>query len=296
MDVQLIAASVLDLPSSQRVDAIVHDGTTDLTLWRPPGADRDLLEQFGEELPTVLERERAQHPDGLALGELVRLHRGKLHCDFLVWVATRPPERDGVQADAPSAEVITRAVTDVLRFVSERHVARVAFGALGGGPKALPDADRLVLVARAANAFYDACYAEGRPTGIEEVLVCHPLASKIRDARRALGASVGIVEREAPPARAAEPAAPRRRSPAAPRAKAATGRKGSRAAPTLSADEIGHARATAPAYDRAVTYEPGQYVVHAKFGVGRVDALTPEGFILVLFESGETKRLLHGRP
>jgi len=35
--------------------------------------------------------------------------------------------------------------------------------------------------------------------------------------------------------------------------------------------------------------------VHKKFGVGRVDSLTPEGFIMVLFENGETKRLLHDR-
>ncbi len=295
MDVQLIAASVLDLPSSQRVDAIVHDGTTDLTLWRPPGPDRELLEHFGDELTTVLDRERARHPNGLAIGELVRLHRGKLHCDFLVWVATRPPERDGVQAKAPTAEILTKAVTDVLSFVSERHVARIAFGPLGAGPDALPDADRLVLIARAANAFYDTRYAEGRPTGIEEVLICHPHGSKIRDARRDLGRSVSIIEKTAAPA--PEPSATPRRRTASPR-KSTSGAKRSRtaAAPSLTADEIGRAKATAPAYDRALKYETGAYLIHSKFGVGRVDGVTPEGFILVLFESGETKRLLHDRP
>lgn len=293
MDVQLIAASVLDLPSSQRVDAIVHDGTTDLTLWRPPGPDRELLEHYGDELVTVLDRERPRHPDGLAIGELVRLHRGKLHCDFLVWVATRPPEEDGVQAKAPSADVITKAVTDVLSFVSERHVARIAFGPLGAGPDALPDAERLVLVARAANAFYDACYAEGKPTGIEEVLICHPYGSKISEARRNLGRAVSVV-REAP-SPAAAPSAPKRRT-AAPRKSSAGPKRSRAAAPTLSSDEIGRARATAPAYDRATRYEPGAYIVHPKFGVGRIDGVTPEGFILVLFESGETKRLLHDRP
>ncbi len=296
MDVQLIAASVLDLPSSERVDAIVHDGTTDLTLWRPPGPDRDLLEAFGDELPTVLERERARHPDGLTIGELARLHRGKLHCDFLVWVATRPPEQDGVQAKAPSAEVITRAVTDVLRFVSERHVARIAFGALGAGPDSLGEAARIALIARAANAFYDACFAEGKPTGIEHVLICHPHGSKIRDARRDLGRSVAVL-RDSPAPRMEPEAAPSRRRTSAPRKGGSATRRGARAAPPiLTADEIGRARATAPAYDRATKYEPGQYLVHSKFGVGRVDGVTPEGFILVLFESGETKRLLHARP
>ncbi|MCB9597516.1 MAG: hypothetical protein H6719_32645 [Sandaracinaceae bacterium] len=294
MDVQLIASSVLDLPSSQRVDAIVHDGTTDLTLWRPPGPDRDLLEQFGDELPRVLDRERVRHPDGLEIGELVRLHRGKLHCDFLVWVASRPPERAGVQAKAPPAEVISKAVIDVLRFVSERHVARVAFGPLGAGPDALPDVERLVLVAKAANKFYEECFAEGRPAGIEEVLICHPHGSKIRDARRDLGRTVSVVKEA--PAPAPEPAPKKRRAASSTTKKASTTRRPRASAPVLTADEIGQARATAPAYDRAVRYDPGQHVIHAKFGVGRVEEVTPEGFILVLFESGETKRLLHNRP
>jgi len=302
MDVQLIAAPAHDLPSSQRVDAIVYDGPTDLRLWRPPGADRELLEHYGDQLPRVLEREREQHPSGqLKIGEMVRLHRGKLHCDFLLWVATRPPEDAGIRAPAPNAEVISRAVVDALAFCSTRHVSRVAIGALGWGPDELPTIDRLVIVARAANAYYDASYAQGRPAGIEEVLVCDPMPSRIREAQRKLGRDVKVATAgPSPSAASSTPARTARRRSSDGGGGTSTRKRTTRAKPaapsaTLTYDEVSRARASGDPYDRTRKYEPGDYMVHKKFGVGRVDSLTPEGFIMVLFENGETKRLLHDR-
>ncbi len=291
MDVHLISTSALSLPSSQRVDAIVHDGTTDLRPWPGPGPDRELTEHYGPELNAVLERERERLEDGeLPIGGMIRLHRGKLHCDFLLWVATRPPENAGIAAPAPDREVLVTAVKDALAFVSERHVARVAFRVLGSGPKEMDEIERIVLVARAANEYHEACYAAGRPSGVEEVLVCHPHSSKISAARRQLGRAVKM---------AALPAAPKEEKPATKRRTASGGTRKAPAKrklkPTLDEDEIARARATASPYDRSRTYTPGDYFLHSKFGVGRVDELTPEGFIIVLFEGGDTRRLLHAR-
>lgn len=294
MDVNLIATSALALPSSQRVDAIVHDGTTDLRIWPGPGPDRDLAEHYGSELGDVLDRERERLQDGLLpVGGMLRLHRGKLHADFLLWIATRAPEEAGIQAPAPSAAVLEKAVKDALAFVSERHVARVAFGALGAGPDAMDEVDRIALIARAANEFQDECYAAGRPTVVEEVLVCHPHSSKIASARRKLGRAVKVA---AVPAPASETkAAPKRRAAATTKAgaKKTTTKRSARV--TLSEDEVSQARASAGPYDRTNVYTVGDFFLHPKFGVGRIEEVTPEGFIMVLFETGETKRLLHAR-
>ncbi|MGE0785275.1 MAG: hypothetical protein AB7S26_06290 [Sandaracinaceae bacterium] len=296
MDVQLISCSVLDLPSSHRVDAIVHDGATDLRTWPGPGPDRDLTEHYGPELPSVLERERERLDGGaLKLGEMIRLHQGKLHCDFLLWVATRGPEKSGIREPAPDAATLSKAVKDALTFVSERHVAKVAIGPLGAGPGEMDETDRLVLVARAATEYFDDCYKSGRPAGIEEVLVCHPHSSKISVARRSLGRAVKVVE---PPRPAPAPTA-RRSSASSSRSSSRSkggGRAASKAKRVLSEGEIANARATARAYDRTLKYEEGQFLIHPKFGVGRIDGVTAEGFIVVLFEDGETKRLLHNRP
>jgi len=298
MDVQLIASGVFDLPSSQRVDAIVHDGTTDLRLWMPPGPERELLEQFGAELPVVLDRERSRKPDGLEIGELLRLHRGKLHCDFLLWVASRGPEVEGVRAPAPSAEVLQKAVFDALKFASERSVERIAFGPMGEGPDELDDVERLVVVGRAANAYYEKCYTEGRPAGIETVLICHPHAAKITLARRQLGQSVRVVHQA--PAEAAKGSKSKRRasSKRSSGSRTTAPKTSDYAAPIrpLGPAEIAHARNSAGPYDRKLKYAAGQYFLHGKFGVGLVESVTPEDFILVRFERGETKRLLHNRP
>lgn len=295
MDVQLITSSVLELPTAQRADVIVHDGTTDLRVWPGPGPDRELAEHYGSELSNVLERERGRLDGGeLPIGGMRRLHRGRLHCEFLLWVATRPPETRGIQAPAPGAEVLSNAVKAALRFVAERRVDRVAFGPLGAGPDALDEVERLVLVAKAANAYYDECFQEGRPANIEEVLVCHPFSSKVGEARRALGRSVKVVQ-PAPAPAASQKSAPTRRRVASGGARK-TARKPTIPKARLSEDEVGRARASAEVYDRAREYALGDFFVHPKFGVGRVEELTPEGFIMVLFEGGALRRLLHRRP
>lgn len=297
MDVNLISTSALGLPSSQRVDAIVHDGTTDLRIWPGPGPDRELLEHYGPELGAVLDRERERLEGGLLpVGGMLRLHRGKLHCDFLLWIATRAPEQAGIQAPAPNAQVLEAAVKDALAFVSERHVARVAFRTLGSGPSSMDEVERIALIARAANEYHDACFAAGKPTGVEEVLVCHPHASKIANARRILGRSVKVAEVSAP---AQEAAGPKKRASTAKTGAKAAAKKGAprRASRLkLTEDEVSRARAASGPYDRGQTYTVGDFFLHTKFGVGRVEELTPEGFILVLFEDGDTKRLLHSRP
>src|SRR5690606_19746071 len=140
MDVHLIPVSALELPSSQRVDVIVHDGTTDLRLWPAPGPDRDLLDHYGPELTAVLDHERERLEEGrLPIGAILRLHPGKLHCNFLLWVASRGPEKAGIQAPAPSVDILEKAVRDALEFVRERHVARLAFRTLGAGPNAVDE-------------------------------------------------------------------------------------------------------------------------------------------------------------
>jgi O-acetyl-ADP-ribose deacetylase (regulator of RNase III) len=289
MDVNLISTSALDLPSSQRVDAIVHDGTIDMKVWPGPGADRELAEAYGSELQSVLDRERTEHGT-LPVGGMIRLHRGKLHCDFLLWVGSRPPEKAGIAAPAPQADVLHKAVKEALAFVSERHVQRVAFRTLGAGPNALDDVERIVLIAKASNEYYDECFKAGKPTGIEEVLVCHPHSSKIAAARKLLGRTVKVAE--VPAAASPEPKKKERtsRAPSAPR-KPGT-RKAART--VLSEDDVARAKASAGPYDRLHRYSIGDFFVHPKFGAGRVEELTPEGFIVVLFEGGDSRRLLHG--
>lgn len=296
MDILLIQASAYELPTSRRVGVIVHDGAPDTRLWPGPGADRELMHAYGNDLQDALERELAKVPgDELPIGGLLRLHPGKLHCDFLVWVATRPAEEAGRQAPAPSRETIEQAVRSVLEFVSERHVIRVAFPPLGAGPGALDDAERLAIVARACSKWHEERFASGRPSQIEEALVCDPRLSVVTGARRQVSALVKAPPAEARPAApAAAPAARKTaatpRKPGGARAAAAAARK-----PRLDEAELGHARATAKPWDRTTRYQTGDWFIHSKFGVGRVQEITPDDFTVVLFEDGEIRKLIHGR-
>jgi O-acetyl-ADP-ribose deacetylase (regulator of RNase III) len=293
MDILLIQASAYELPTSRRVGVIVHDGAPDTRLWRGPGADRELTHVYGADLQNALDRERSKLPGGeLPIGGLLRLHPGKLHCDFLVWVATRGPEHAGRQAPAPDRSVLEAAVRSVLEFVAERHVIRVAFPALGDGPDAIEDAQRLAIVARACSQWHEERFASGRPSQIEEVLVCDPRLSVVTGARRLVSSLVKAPPPEPRPvveSSERKPAAARKS--AAPKPAAAPPRK-----PRLDEAELGRARATAKPWDRAVRYSVGNWFVHSKFGFGCVQELTPEGFILVLFEDGEMRKLIHARP
>ena len=134
MDISLLQASVLTLPSSKRASVIVYDGTQDLGLWRPPGKDRDLWDAYGQELRAVLDKEQKRLPNQrLPIGGVLRLHPGKLHCDFLIWVASRPPHADTESSPAPSVQVVQEISRKAIEFVAEHDVVRVAFPALGAG-------------------------------------------------------------------------------------------------------------------------------------------------------------------
>ena len=283
MDVTLLRSSVYDLPSKQRVGAIVYDGAADMQLWPGPGSDSDIDEAFGGGLQRALDAEiRRVEGKLLEVPSVIRVHPGRLHCDFLAWVATRPREVGQKREPAPNAELIRRAVDRALRFVAERNVVRVAFGPFGGGPGELPRHERLVAIARAANAYHDTCIAEGRAPVVEEVILCEPMGDIYRKAAIALRGEVHAAE--PPPKPAPE------RAPAKPRAP-----RGSSRAPRLDPDEVSRRRITASAYSMRTTYAAGDWFLHPKFGVGKVTAVTPEGAIEVLFDDGEQRKLVHAR-
>src|SRR5690349_6349579 len=99
MDIFWANAALLALPSSQRVEVLVHDGSTDLRLWPGPGPDRDLVETYGPGLREALEAQRIKAGGSVPIGEVVRIHPGKLHCNYLLWVSTRGPEDNGQRAN-----------------------------------------------------------------------------------------------------------------------------------------------------------------------------------------------------
>jgi O-acetyl-ADP-ribose deacetylase (regulator of RNase III) len=287
MDLSLVQANTYELPTSQRVGVIVHDGTTDLRLWPGPGPDRELLSAYGPDLPRVLESERNRAGGAIAEGQLLRIIPGRLHCDFMLWVATRPPESRGTQAPAPGREMIERAVSAVLEYVRERNVISIAFPALGAGPGQLDDAERLAIVARACTKHYEANLGAGRSTTVEEIVLSDPRLSVVTGARRLVG-QIAKLAVEPPPAKIAS----------APRAKSSGERAPSaakRGQIRLDPGEVQRARVVARPWDRAVKYGENDFFIHAKFGVGKVVSLTPDGFIVCLFEDGETRKLIHAR-
>ena len=101
---------------------------------------------------------------------------------------------------------------------------------------------------------------------------------------------------ERPPAPA--PKAPKKKAKAKPKAK--TKAKGAadagRAVPrSLASADIEAARVTNRPWDRASRFGLWDYFVHAKFGVGHVVDVSSDGFIVCLFEDGETRKLIHAR-
>lgn len=293
MDVFWASAAVWTLPSSQRVEVIVHDGTTDLRLWPGPGADRELLTAYGPNLKEVLAEHRERIGRDLEPGEVVRFHPGKLHCNYLLWVALSGPEENAERAPAADAELIERSTRAALEYAGERRSASVGFGALGDGPGALDPEERLAIIVRAASEYRDECFEAGRGTGVEIVRVCEPSNAIATRARRLVG-KLATPEQPAPPPKTADDPPPRRRT-------AASGSKTTARKPRtprvkgLDPDEIALQRTRAPAYDRTITYEAGSWIIHPRFGVGLVDEVTPEGAIQVRFEDGSSRKMLHGR-
>jgi hypothetical protein len=257
-----------------------------MQLWPGPGPDRELLGLWGEELQRSLDTEvRQLEGQRLPLGGVCRVHPGRLHCDFLAWVATREPEPGATQASAPSRELLVRALVEVFAFCAERNVERIALAALGSGPGELPRADRLVLAAEAAHAYHARCIEEGKAPVVEHVILCEALSDVHREATRRIGklAKSSEPERRAPADAKAKPKAARTRKASGPRVKG------------LDPDDVARARSMAAAYSMRRTYIVGDWLVHPKFGVGRVEATNAEGAADVLFEDRATRKMVHGR-
>jgi hypothetical protein len=293
VDILLLQASVLHLPSSKRASAIVYDGTSDLGLWRPLGPDRELWDAYGDELRTILDKERKRLPGRqLAPDGVLRLHPGKLHCDFLIWAASRPPHGETEPAPAPSVEAVQQLARRVVEFVAQHDVVRVAFPALGAGRGEAPVTDRMAAIVRAVSAYKEECFAAERPAHIEEVIICDPSSANVAKTKRMVErlARAGYAE----PAPAPAPAPRKERAPAAPRASGEGGTR-KRGAPKLRPEDIATARARSGMYDRARVYHEGEFFIHPTFGVGQVQVVKPERMIVVLFENGEERTLIHAR-
>ncbi|MEY4581485.1 MAG: hypothetical protein RL701_6188 [Pseudomonadota bacterium] len=293
MDILLLQASVLHLPSSKRASAIVYDGTSDLGLWRPPGPDRELWDAYGEELRAVLDKERKRLPDqSLSPEGVLRLHPGKLHCDFLIWASSRPPHGDTEAAGAPSIEEVGKVARRVIEFVAQHDVVRVAFPALGKGRGEAGVAERMAAIVKAVAAYKEACFIAEKPTHIEEVIVADPSSANVAKAKRMVEKLARAGYAEAAPAPAAAPAKAAKKA-GAKSSSESTGRK--RGGPKLKAEDIASARARSPMYDRSRVYVEGDFFIHPVFGVGQVQLVKPERMVTVLFENGEERTMIHSR-
>ena len=304
MDIFWANAAVLSLPSSQRVEVLVHDGASDLQLWPGPGPDRNLLDAYGPGLREALDAQRAKHGGAIPIGEAVRLHPGKLHCNYLLWVASREPERDAQLADAPPIELLEKAVVHCLEIASTNGSISIGFGALGEGPNAAPPEQRLAAIVRAAHRYHETSFASGRPARVELVRVCDPRGGVTAAARRMVGRLAQAAPEPVAPVLRPDPAerTPRRAaarstgtsSTAGRTRTAATGAR-RRTAEVLSPSDIAQRRVTANPYDRSRRYAESEWFVHPRFGVGQVKRVTPDGAIDVLFEDGSTKKMLHAQ-
>jgi len=293
MDVLLVRSSVYALPATQRVGAILYGGTSDMQLWPGPGPDTDLREAWGgRAMSAALEAELENGGGTLALGQSLRVQPGRLHCDFLLWIALKGSEPGATRAPAPDAMLLRRSVVDALRFVAGRAVQRVAMQALGDGPGEIDRAERLAILVRAAAEYEESCFAERRPTVIDEVLICEPLGTVLRAAQ----AKVGRLAHAADPVPVASAvaAAGARKKPAGTR-KPAVPRAKKNAPKGLSAVEAASGRAAAEPYDMHRTYAVDDYLLHAKFGVGLVAGVVDNRAILVRFEDGSERKMVHAR-
>jgi len=296
MDIFWANAAVLSLPSSQRVEVLVHDGASDLQLWPGPGVDRSLLDAYGPGLREQLDAQRKKSGGSIPLGEVVRLHPGKLHCNYLLWVATRGPEVDAQMANAPDLALIEKSVERVLEVAGSNGSISVGFGAFGDGPGAVPPEQRLAAIVKAAHRYHETAFSTGRPARVEIVRVCDPRSGVTASARRLVGRLAQSAPEPTPVVERPDPAARAPRKAAATRTRAAggTARTGvRRAGETLSTSDIAEHRVTAQPYDRASRYRENDWFVHPRFGVGQVKRVTPDGAIDVLFEDGSTKKMLH---
>lgn len=253
-----------------------------MDLWRPPGPDRELNDAYGSDLDEALRKERERAGD-VELGTALRVHPGKLHCDFLIWIAGRPPHGDSRSSAAPDLATVEMLAQRALEFASSRGVVRVAFPPLGEGRGAAEPHERLVAVVRAADRFKLACFNAGLPCGIDEVLVCDPGREAVTRARRMVARVLQTRTAEIQPSRDRK-ATMSRRGPTA-----------KRPPPGLDPVDVARARPTAQPYDRRHTYDVGEWMLHPTFGLGRVEVVELELRIKIRFEDGAEKTLIHAR-
>jgi O-acetyl-ADP-ribose deacetylase (regulator of RNase III) len=256
---------------------------------------------YGESLVNSLDRERKELPGRtLTIGQAVRVHAGKLHCDYMIWVASRPPHGDEEPAPAPATALLETVAQNALELAHKHHTTRVAFGVLGAGPGAGEPGDRLAALVRGAHAFRASLQASGRASSIEEVLVCSASAADISRAKRA---TERMAKQDVVPVAAArvDVTPTRTRSAAGSGSRAASGvgsgarTGGSRAKKRLDPNRIEQARASSAPYNRTRSYVAGEMFIHPKFGVGEVQTvLRADNMVMVLFEDGEERRLLSG--
>ena len=291
MEVTLVNRSVYSLPSKQRVGCIVYDGPADMQLWPGPGPDSVLAEQWGDGLQRALDTELKQVPGRmLEIPSVIRVTPGRLHCNFLAWVATRPSEPGSTRQPAPDGELLTKAVVKAIEFAAARNVVRIAFGALGAGPGSLSKPERLVLIVKAAHAYHERCFATGTAPVVEEVLVCEGSGPDFRKAKDRVR---GLAKASAPDVGSGGSPAPKKRRSASSSSSSSKGK--TRAAPRLTASEISSAKTGAEKYSMKITYAEGDYFIHPKFGVGKVLGFPAPGQILVGFEDGTERKMVHGR-
>jgi O-acetyl-ADP-ribose deacetylase (regulator of RNase III) len=285
MDIYWANAAVCNLPSPQRVEVLVHDGPTDLRPWPGPGPDRDLQEAYGPTFKDVLAEQFRNLGRPLEIGEVLRLHPGKLHCNYLLWIASRGPEKDAERDRAPDLGVLERGTLAALEYARERGSQSIAFGAMGEGPNSLNPEERLATIVRAAHRFHESIFERGVSASLETVRVCDANKTVVGQARRAVGRLAKVDAKAA----AAEVSSAAKRTPAAKKPPAPRKVKG------LDPELVSKYRAGAHVYDRGDVFEAGEWIVHSRFGVGRVGEVTAQGSIVVLFEDGSTRTMLHAR-
>ncbi|MBO6937591.1 MAG: hypothetical protein JJ863_21650 [Deltaproteobacteria bacterium] len=296
MEVTLVQRSVYDIPSNRRVGAIVFDGAADMQLWPGPGPERELQEHYGDGLQRALDNELRQiEGQKLAIGSVIRVHPGRLHCNFLAWIASRPPEPGTERSNAPPAEVIRAGVLAALRFAAERSVEKIAFPALGAGPSELGRPERLALIVQAAHTYQEECSKAGRSPVVEEVFVCEPAGPIFREAKRRIGDGATAEEKVLRKPEQEDKKARRRRLAAKGSAGTKTSSKAKSKKPKLTAEEALKARDTGLRYSMRTTFAEGDLFMHPKFGAGKVVELPGPGQILCVFEDGSERKLVHGR-
>lgn len=301
MDTRIVTGDLFDMPTALRAEAIVHGGAADLRLWPGAGPDRTLLHAYGvTELRALLDGVREKETLPVAQHRILRLHPGKLRADALLWIVMHDAERNAELAPAPSRESIATAADLLIRYAADRSWTRIAFPPLGWGPGEVPAAERIEIIARTSQRYFDECVASGRAPVLEHVYVVTPDSSAATAARRALG-SLAKAEsardyQKAPPAERAAPSAKSSSSSGAKKApRPASGSRASAARLVLDHAAVENARVSAEMYEPKRSYNAGDWMQHRHFGVGQVQSITPDGFAMVLFEDKEMRRLLAGR-